>query len=107
MNKHFHLEWSFKYTIRPGGTDVQHLEKIDLDCLADRDRIKIWGRSVRAFVQHKTDIISVHMYLPQQVDRIIIFQFGDTQPICYAENVDGLKVYSGKIQKYYCKFAEI
>ena len=100
VNKKYHIEWSFQYTVNPGGTDVQHLEKLDLDCLADRNQIKIWGHSVQAFIQQKTDVVSVHMYLPQQVNRIIIFRFGERHPVCYAENIDGLKVYPGRFTRF-------
>ena len=92
-----HLEWSFEYMVNPGGTDVQHLDKMDLDCLPNREQIKIWGHSVRAFIQEKTDVVCVHMYLPQQVDRIIIFWFVNSEPVCFTENLgDGLNVYPGK-----------
>ena len=97
VNRYYHLEWSFNYTVRPGGSNVQYLEKMDLDYLPGRDRIKIWGGSVRAFIQEKTDIVSVKMDLPQQVDRIIIFRFGQREPVLYAENVDdGVQVYPGQ-----------
>ena len=99
VNKHYHVEWSFDYTINPAGTDIQNLEKMDLECVDGREQIKIWNRSIRAFIQEKTDVVSVSMYLPQQVDRIIIFHFGQSQPVCYAENIeDGIKVYPGKKQ---------
>ena len=100
VNKHYHLEWSFQYTLNPGGGDVQHLKKIDLDCLGDRDQIKIWGHCVRAFIQQKTDVVSVHMFLPQKVDRIIIFRFGEKEPVCFAENdADGVQVFPGTFQR--------
>ena len=36
------------------------------------------------------------MNLPQQVERVIIFQFGKREPICFAENLgDGLEVHQG------------
>ena len=96
INKHYHVEWSFEYRFTTG-ENVQHLTKIDVDSYGDRDQIKIWRRSVRAFIQEKTDVVSVHMFLPQQVDRVIIFRFGIREPVCYAENVgDGLQVYPGR-----------
>ena len=96
VNKNYHIEWRFQYTVNSDGADVQHLTKIDLDSYGDRDQIKIWCHSVRAFIQQKTNIVKVNMHLPQQVDRIIIFRFGEREPVCYAENLDGLKVYPGK-----------
>ena len=81
--------WSFthglmKATGRRG--KVQHLDKMDLDFIGDRDQIKIWARSVRAYIQHDTEVVSVFMRLPDKVDRIIIFRYGQRDPVCYAEN---------------------
>ena len=96
VNKHYHLEWAFQYRVHVDGGDVQHLKKLDLESVSGRDQIKIWARSVRAFIQQKTDVVSVHMYLPEQVDRIIIFRFGESEPVFYAENLgDGINIFPG------------
>ena len=91
---HWHYRWSFTYRLNDTGRNVQHLDKMDLDYIGDRDQIKIWSKCVRAYVQHNTDIVSVFMNLPQQVDRIIIFQYGQRDPVCFAENC-GEDVYPG------------
>ena len=89
-----HYTWSFTFRVNPTGRNVQHLDKMDLDFVGGRDQIKIWGKSVKTYIQEKTDIVSVFMKLPEQVDRIIVFRFGQREPVCYAEN-EGRDVYPG------------
>ena len=90
----FHDPWSFTYRLKENGNRVQYLDKMDLDYVGGRDQIKIWLKSVMAYVEERTDMVSVHMNLPSKVDRIIIFQFGKLEPVCYAEN-QGKDVYPG------------
>ena len=90
---HFHYTWSFTFRLK-AGNNVQHLDKMDLDYVDGRDQIKIWSKSVRCYVQCATDIVSVFMKLPHQVDRIIIFRYGQREPVCFAEN-QGDDVYPG------------
>ena len=90
------VEWSFEYRVHPEGSNVQYLRKIDLDYVDNRDQISIWCKAVRSYIQERTDIVSVHMNLPQEIERVIIFQFGRWEPVCFAENIgDGLHVYDG------------
>ena len=91
---YYHYTWSFTYRPHPTGSNIQHLDKMDLDFVSDRDQIKIWNRSVKTYVQQATDIVSVFMKLLAQVDCIIIFRFGKCEPVCYAEN-QGTDVYPG------------
>ena len=93
---HWHNTWSFTFAVNPTGRNVQHLDKMDLDFVDGRDQIKIWCRSVRAYIQQQTDIVSVFMELPPQVDKIIIFRFGEQEPVCYAVN-QGHDVYPGSL----------
>ena len=79
VHNNMHYTWSFTHRLmeatgRRG--KVQRLDKLDLDFIGDRDQIKIWGRSVRAYIQHDTEVVSVYMNLPDKVDRIILFRYG-------------------------------
>ena len=102
------IDWSFEFRVHEEGNRIQYITKIDLDYIDGRDQLKIWGHSVRAYIEEKTDIVSVKMQLPQQVDRVKIFQFGKREPVCFGENVgDGLNVYDGvKLQKNLFTFDE-
>ena len=90
----YHYTWSFAYRLNPTGSNVQYLDKMDIDYVPGRDQIKVWKRSVKTYIQEATDIVSVFMKLPEQVDCIIIFHFGQQELVCYAEN-EGRNVYPG------------
>ena len=56
---------------------------------------KIRNKCVRMFIGERMDGCQVYLRLPERVDRVIIFQFGQAVPFCYAEN-QGRQVYPGE-----------
>ena len=77
---------------------VEEMDKTDLETVT-YNRIQIAKGCVKCYARQSAVGVKVEMYLPSQVQTVIIAQYGSDIPMCYAENM-GKNVYSGdKLKK--------